>query len=63
MKTILRAHDKAFIKAYFHWCIKTNRGYPRDYECSLLIENVNYDHRQLVKNYLKRLIELDNRTV
>ena len=47
--------DKLLIKTYFNWCRKKNLGYPREYECSKLIENMNCDHRDLVEDYLSEL--------
>jgi len=51
----IKTEDKALIKAYFNWCRIKNLGYPREYECSKLIENMNCDHRDLVENYLSEL--------
>ena len=50
----IKLEDNVLIKAYAKWCIR--KGYfPKEYECSRLIENMNGDHRDLVDNFLADL--------
>jgi hypothetical protein len=53
-KVKIKQEDKTLIKAYAKWC--TRKGYfPKEYECSRLIGNMNGDHRDLVDDYLSEL--------
>lgn len=43
--------DSLLINAYVKWCT-SNKTFPTEYECSMLIGNMAYAHRFLVHEYL-----------
>jgi hypothetical protein len=55
-KITLSEIDKTLIKAYCKWWgQKGYNRFPREYEISKLIDNMNGEHRDLVENYLNEL--------
>jgi hypothetical protein len=59
-KLKLGKEDKKLILAYCRWA--NSKGFwPREYDVSTLIDNMNCDHRDLVEDYLSELkLKRDN---